>query len=479
MDKPDCIETDYLIVGAGASAMAFVDTLLTEDAMARVIMVDRRDRQGGHWNDAYPFVRPHQPAAWYGVASKLLETGAVDPVGINAGMSSLASGAEVLAYDDEVMQQRFLPSGRVRFMAMCEYQQCDDATHLVRSLVNGATTRINVRRKLVDATHARTEVPSTHPPKYEIDPGVTRVPLNALPHIERPHPAYTVVGSGKTGIDACLWLLEHGVDADRIRWIRPRDAWYLDRGNFQPGLEHFERFMANAANQFDAIVEASSLMDLLTRLEACGVLVRIDPTVKPTTYRCGTVSQPELALLRRIKDVVRLGHLRRVKPMQIALERGNVPAHPYTLYVDCSAGAIQIPPQLPVFEEDRINLLMVRWCQPLFSMALIAYVEAHYDDRACKNGLCTVVPSPEFPADWLRMWAATLGNMARWRADPGLNAWQMQCRLNANAVMMRGVAADDEARMALLRSIGEKSQAAAKAIPALLATLDQRVEQPA
>jgi cation diffusion facilitator CzcD-associated flavoprotein CzcO len=54
MDKPDCIETDYLIVGAGASAMAFVDTLLTEDAMARVIMVDRRDRQGGHWNDAYP-----------------------------------------------------------------------------------------------------------------------------------------------------------------------------------------------------------------------------------------------------------------------------------------------------------------------------------------------------------------------------------------------------------------------------------------
>jgi cation diffusion facilitator CzcD-associated flavoprotein CzcO len=57
------IRTDYLVVGAGATAMAFVDTLLSEDADATVVMVDRRQRPGGHWNDAYACVRLHQPSA--------------------------------------------------------------------------------------------------------------------------------------------------------------------------------------------------------------------------------------------------------------------------------------------------------------------------------------------------------------------------------------------------------------------------------
>lgn len=50
------LEADYVVVGAGAVAMAFADTLLGESD-ATVILVDRRDRPGGHWNDAYPFVR--------------------------------------------------------------------------------------------------------------------------------------------------------------------------------------------------------------------------------------------------------------------------------------------------------------------------------------------------------------------------------------------------------------------------------------
>lgn len=37
------IETDYLVIGAGATAMAFVDTLLSETD-AHVVMVDRHHR---------------------------------------------------------------------------------------------------------------------------------------------------------------------------------------------------------------------------------------------------------------------------------------------------------------------------------------------------------------------------------------------------------------------------------------------------
>ena len=65
---PARIETDYLIVGAGAAGLAFADALIAASD-ADVVLVDRRHGPGGHWNDAYPFVRLHQPSAFYGVNS--------------------------------------------------------------------------------------------------------------------------------------------------------------------------------------------------------------------------------------------------------------------------------------------------------------------------------------------------------------------------------------------------------------------------
>jgi hypothetical protein len=463
------LEADYLVVGAGATAMAFVDTLLTENPDASVVMVDRHHRPGGHWNVAYPFVRLHQPAAWYGVASRELDSGAKVQVGTNAGMASLASGAEVLAHFDQVMRERFLPSGRVRYLPMSEYESGMDGQHRVKSLISGAVHEVIVRRKFVDGRHARTEVPATHPPKYAVADDVRCVPLNQLPSITRPYAAYTVVGSGKTGIDACLWLLEHGVPAERIRWVMPRDAWYFDRANFQPGLENFEHNMGYVANQFDAITEADSLAHLFELLENKGALQRLDRGINPSIFRCATVSQDELALLRSIRDIVRLGRVQRLEPTQIMLAEGTVPADPDTLYVDCSAAAIQMPPKLPVFDGDTINLFMVRTCQPTFSGAVIAYVESHFSDQAEQNALCAVVPIAEYPLDWLRMWLVTLANLGRWNRDPAMAAWLRQCRLNGAAVMMRGVAPDDEARMGLAKANGPKAGAAVPKLQALLA----------
>ena len=85
------IDVDYLIIGAGAVGMAFADTLLSETD-ATIALIDRRHRPGGHWNDAYPFVRLHQPSGFYGVSSRTLGTGAKDEVGHNRGMFELASG---------------------------------------------------------------------------------------------------------------------------------------------------------------------------------------------------------------------------------------------------------------------------------------------------------------------------------------------------------------------------------------------------
>ena len=43
---------------------------------------------------------------------------------------------------------------------------------------------------------------------------------------------YLIVGGGKTGIDATLYLLDHGVVPDRIAWIVPNDAWFFNRDKF-------------------------------------------------------------------------------------------------------------------------------------------------------------------------------------------------------------------------------------------------------
>jgi len=103
------METDYLVIGTGGSAMAFVDTLLTEDPEAQIVMVDRHHRPGGQWNDAYSFVRLHQPAAWYGVASYELSDWHRETTGFNAGMWSLASGPEVLAHFERTRASKCPP----------------------------------------------------------------------------------------------------------------------------------------------------------------------------------------------------------------------------------------------------------------------------------------------------------------------------------------------------------------------------------
>lgn len=114
------IKADYLVVGAGAMGMAFVDTILT-DTDKTVAIIDRYARPSGHWTVAYPYVRLHQPSAFYGVNSKHLGDDQIDQVGWNQGLCELASRDEVCSYYDLIMRQTFLPSGRVTYYPKHEY----------------------------------------------------------------------------------------------------------------------------------------------------------------------------------------------------------------------------------------------------------------------------------------------------------------------------------------------------------------------
>jgi hypothetical protein len=442
------IEADYLVVGAGAMGMAFTDTLVSETE-ASVVVVDRGPAPGGHWTCAYPFVRLHQPSAFYGVNSRKLGSDVIDAVGWNRGLYELATGGEVCAYFDQVMQQQLLPTGRVWYFPMSEYH--GDGRF---GTLGGEEYAVTARQAVVDATYMHTVVPSMRPPEYAVAAEVDCVPPNDLPRRAAGRSRYVIVGAGKTGMDACLWLLRQGVSPDRLTWIMPRDAWLLDRTLLQPGPSFVRRSGAAIAARIKAMTQASTVEDLFGRLEDVGSLLRLDPAVRPAMYRCATATHAELDELRRISHVVRMGHVKGIEADKVLLEGGEIGTDASTLFIDCTADGAQRRPATSVFDDrvfddrvfdDRvfdgrssfggcgagcITLQSVRGCQQVFSAAFIAHIEATRPDVTTKNELCTPVPHPDSDLDWLRLAVADNRNQMRWLEDPELTEWLSASRLD-------------------------------------------------
>ena len=373
-------DTDYLILGAGAMSMAFADVILDEDPAARIVIVDRHANPGGHWNDVYPFVRLHQPAEYYGMNSTRLGQGGAD----------LSSGAEIVAYFRRAMD-RFLATGRVRFLPMSEYQ---GDGRIVSTVDRDQVTTVTAARRIVDGTFMNVTVPSVRPPGYEVAPGVRVIPPNDLARIRQPAQRYVVIGAGKTGIDSILFLLDNGVAPERIQWIMPHDAWLLNRGAMQPGI-----VLNTVVDMMRSLVDAKNVDDIYLRLEGQGMLFRLDTSTLPTKWRCATVDQREMVGLRRIGDVVRMGRVQRVGEREIQLEHGTVDVDPDTLFIDCSAdGLAKLDPQ-PLFTPGRVTLQPIFICQQTFSAALIAHLELLKTDDARRNRICTAVPHPQLTTD--------------------------------------------------------------------------------
>lgn len=422
------LETDYLIVGAGAGGMAFADTLLSENPRATMIIVDERDRPGGHWVDAYAFVRTHQPAALYGVNSTPLGADRIDTSGLNAGHYELASAAEICGYYARVMDEVLLASGRVRYLPSSRY---DFSARTITG--KGGAVAVQAR-KVVDSTYVAGDIPVRHTPSYQITEGVRHGPVNMLTS-ERAE-RYVVIGAGKTGMDACVYLLEQGAAPEAITWIKPQDMWLYNRAHYQPAEHLFDDHLEGMAAQVEIAAEAGSPTQLLLQLEQAGVLMRIDQAVIPTAYRCATITPAELNVLRRITNVVRMGRVKRIERDRIVLEKGEIPTEAGALHVDCTAKAVAPKPVKPVFAGERITLQFVRMCQPSFCSAFIALCEAHFEDGVKKNRLCAVVPNPERAEGWLSMSLQSTINSFAWGEEPLLTRWLAASRLNSSRGIM-------------------------------------------
>jgi hypothetical protein len=418
------LETDYLVVGCGAAGMAFTDSLIA-DSDADVIMVDRRHAPGGHWNDAYPFVRLHQPSAFYGVNSQRLGNDAIDDRGLNKGFYEQASAPEICAYYDRVMQRHLLASGRVRFFPMSEYL----GSHRFASRLSGERCDVEVRKALVDASYLQPSIPATFAPPFDVAPEARCVPVNELSRQTEPAEGYVIIGAGKTAIDACLWLLQTGVPPASIRWIKPREAWLQNRAFTQPG-ELVGDLLEGMARQMEAASRATFLDDLFDRLEASDVLLRIDDRVTPTMYKAPTVSVGELEELRRIDDVVRLDRVRRIERDAIVLDQGTVATSPGRLHVHCAAPGLNLAPSVPIFREGCITLQPIRTGLIPFNSALVGFVETTGRGTAEKNRLCPPNRLPDVPLDWVRGTLIGVNADYLWSKEPDIADWLDRARLN-------------------------------------------------
>jgi hypothetical protein len=418
------IRADYLVVGAGATGMAFVDALI-DHADVKVVMIDRRYATGGHWLDAYPFVRLHQASAFYGVASTMLGDGRIQTTGPEKGLGERATAAEVSAYYQRVLQ-RMTTSGKVDFHPSCEYT----GDNRFVSLLSGRHYEVSGSCRVVDARYLSPDIPArTAPPFGVADARV--IPVNDLVRVTDAPSQFVIVGSGKTATDACIWLLGNGVDPASICWVRPRDPWMLNRAVVQPDPAVF---LGMAADTMTASAAAASPNDLFLRLEAAGVMLRIDESVTPTMAKTPTIAHWEIDLLRSIEQVVRLGHIRHVERGRISLSQGDVTVARDALVVHCAASGLKYPPVAPVWSREAITLQPVRSGFPCFGAAIIGYVEATRDNDAEKNRACPPSPLPDTATSWARM--QVLGNLASlaFTAQPDIREWANHTTLNPGRI---------------------------------------------
>ncbi|GLY97298.1 hypothetical protein [Actinoplanes sp. NBRC 103695] len=420
-------EVDYLVIGAGTAGMAFTDTLIGHSDRT-VMMVERRHAPGGHWNDAYPFVRLHQPSAFYGVDSRELGNNRIDETGYNAGLYERASGLEILAYYRSVMEDHFRLFGQVTFLPMSD-AVVDRGRVAVTSRLTGSVREITVRRKVVDARYLEGAIPATHRRSFDVDDDARCIAVNDLVRVDEAADGFIVLGGGKTSMDACLWLLDNGVDPDAITWIRPRDAWFLPRDTVQPRVKAGDTIISTAAI-VEAAASAVSARDLFERLEAAGSLSRLDSSVEPTMYRGATASRSELEALRRITRVIRGRRVRRIVRDRIVFDDGDLMTTGRPLYVDCTASALSVPPVRPVFEDGRVTIQPLLAGLPSFSAALTGYIEATREDTAEQNRLAPPSRYPVTANDWISIRRDGMLALARWAQVDDVQSWVQRTRLN-------------------------------------------------
>jgi len=455
------LQCDYLVVGAGTAGMSFVDTIITKNPSATVVLVDRNSEPGGHWTNAYPFVQLHQPSCYYGVNSLCLGKNRNAKGNEMYDIHDRATGAEVLEYYKTVCEQ-FRASGRVTSFFDAEHKfDKKTETHTIvvttsstnhpvaigddnainsNSNGNSNSNVFNVKCTKFVSVATDVTVPSMREPLIPVHERVSFVPVNDVPSsvTSGKYSNYIVFGNGKTGVDAIIQLLDHGIDQSKITWVVSRDVWYLLRD----AMADFYKVLPT----FCKMASENSVKECFLMFEENGLVGRLDPKgPHPEVFKGATIYAKELDLIRSIQNVVRMGRATSIEPNKIVLDRGSLEfSSDDTLLVDCMVDNLygyRFSDDFAIFEPGRINLgPMLGVFNPSLSSAIIAFWECTMDgdDDESKNDCCYFLRG-EYSDERAEMliggfYMEVKSNEALMKVKGGTK-FLMNCRTNLNSPM--------------------------------------------
>mmetsp|Transcript_9653 Transcript_9653/g.11137 ORF Transcript_9653/g.11137 Transcript_9653/m.11137 type:complete len:514 (+) Transcript_9653:24-1565(+) len=467
-------ECDYLIIGGGATGMAFSDTLLTNSKTPlKVIMVDHHNTPGGQWNDSYEFVQLHQPSSMYGVESKKLE---LSP-------DHRATRVEILQYYADVQEEletkyefEFLGDTTIDLAQLIENGNDNTNTtnnYTIKKRTTGISRTIHVRKRIVDARNLEPDLPVSTPPKFTFSDKISVAPVNDIVNIsvddkgnnklKQKH--FVVVGGGKTGMDAISHLLtKKDVSLENLLWIVPNDAWITARekiGNCIDLLYTCSKLQAsddkegdNDSDKTKKEIGSEFLQRGFHEWEKQGHIYRIDPSIVPTKFKDATLSLKELKTLQntvprklfngRVSEITDKGNM--------IFQDGSTIELPFpvedTLFIHCSAGAFHFtkgnksPP--PIFDNNTIVIQDV-YGTPGFCFvgSMLGKLESmtHLSDD--ERNAMTLTPKPSPSTSPLgpsggdvvttigrdHVFVQRARNLNKWLQYPALRKWMFQSRL--------------------------------------------------
>ncbi|MGB3754620.1 MAG: NAD(P)-binding protein [Parerythrobacter sp.] len=458
------VETDYLVIGAGAIGMAFVDSLLDHGpADTRITIIDRHPKPGGHWNTSYPFVTLHQPSVTYGLSQLPLNDGVIDQAGPNAGFGELASGAQVQAYYDHAMRHKFVPSGRVHYLPMTDYEGGADGVHRIRTILSGDVREIGAR-KLVDGRKFAAQVPTITKRKWQADGVLVMTPgeLGTLASSGMAVPGHFVImGGGKTACDVGVWLLQMGVSARQISWVRPRDTWFFNRASIQTGADHLAQAIDFPRSQMRAAAAAASGAEIFHMMEADGHMLRIDRDSEPTKFHFPTISQAEVDLLATIEDVIRIGRVTSVIPGTLTGLDGTASVPEDSLYIDCTATAAPRSVTEPIWQgEDTIVPQLMQVPLVSLSAAAAGFIEGLFETDSEKNALGAPGRITDTVEHFPEALLINATNRMLWNGSTTVTGWLSDNRLDPGARMVKALASATPEMQAAAKSIRSATVAA-------------------
>mmetsp|Transcript_7144 Transcript_7144/g.14599 ORF Transcript_7144/g.14599 Transcript_7144/m.14599 type:complete len:519 (+) Transcript_7144:395-1951(+) len=389
------LECDYLVVGAGAAPMAFIDTLLKDLPESKVVLVDKKASPGGHWVDAYGYVRLHQPSIVYGIESKQLEGNWLSLLlkKWTLPWNHRADKQEILTYFDDFVKEK-IDLKQIDYYPNCVYdfdkEESTDGNkiHNFSSVDGSVSYKVKVSKKLIDATKGENIIPHDSPLQFPVDEGVRVMTPNQIfdafqgktdkKSLTR-KTKYVVLGAGKTGMDCIIYLQRTmKVDPDDIAWVISKDVWMMDLDGGGNPL-YFPRALMKNDNDLDK----TSLY-----MEKIGQFVRLDKNVQPSRFRFPTIPRNELKLLRKVKTLIRRGRATAIRckyGSNVAIEFGDEHS-PWDVFApidECvfvhatSPGPFNgVDPDIPIFDSpDKMTLNLL--CAPpvSFSMSALALIE--------------------------------------------------------------------------------------------------------